>query len=272
MNRYMTSAGQAVADLAENYAEEGRVSRGRTLFRKGSVTGMSITEGSIIASVRGSGGDEYETTVGAAPPSKSVVRQVLDTPQPEGERLVDRLIDDGVDLCPPERDLGFSCSCADWDEFCKHVVAVLLAFADRVDLDEAELLRWRGLDQPRGPERSAVTGQRRPDVGDDDRRSRRDAARAGKRTELEALLGDTAVRVSNSGGLETPPEPLDPAIHDFLGVDWEPVPLDLDGLASPEPLFTDAQLGPLGPLGDLGPALADAIRTIATRLTPRSEP
>lgn len=287
MNRHLTSAGLAVAELAERHADDGRLSRGRTLFRKGSVTSLTVLEGSILATVRGSGGDEYEVSIGTASPSKRVVREVAEAQERDptdgaadgSSRLVDRLVNDGVEICPPERDVGYSCDCPDWDELCKHVVAVLFAFADRVDLDETELLRWRGLDQP---DRSRGRTETDPDPetetdpdfdgsgdGVGDRASRRAAARDKKRSELHALLGHTAVRMSPDGDLETSPPDLDGTWVEFLGRDLEITPVDLALIAEssdePDPLFADSAVGVLA---TLGPALAEAITIIGARLAP----
>ncbi|MEM9564508.1 MAG: SWIM zinc finger family protein [Actinomycetota bacterium] len=146
MSRFLSRAGQAVAELAELSVDEGRLFRGRALFRKGSVGDLVIADGSITASVRGSQGDGYQTSISTALAPPGVRRQVADGLA--DDRSVDDLIDDGVDVCPREIDLAFECDCPDWEEPCKHVAAVLFAFADRVDLDEAELLRWRGLEPP----------------------------------------------------------------------------------------------------------------------------
>jgi hypothetical protein len=257
MSGFLSRASQRLAELAELSADEGRLARGRALFRKGAVSDLLVTEGSIIASVRGSRGDGYETTVSTSLAPPGVRRQVADS---SGDgRDIDEMIDDGIDVCPREIDLGFDCDCPDWDEPCKHVVAVVFAFADRVDLDEAQLLRWRGVDPPP----LAPSTSRQP------RSNRRTEApapahRAARISRLESLLGDTAVRVPAAGDDESgpPPSALDPALSEFLGVDLK---LDPIGLASPaaDPLLTGVELGPLA---DLGPELARALTIIADRL------
>ncbi|MGB5758901.1 MAG: hypothetical protein WBM50_18455 [Acidimicrobiales bacterium] len=276
MSRFLSRAGEQVAELAELAAEAGRLSRGRALFRKGSVSDLSIMEGSVTASVRGSKGDDYETTISTAPAPPGVRRQVAH--DSEDRRSVDDLIDDGIDVCPREIDLVFACDCADWDEPCKHVVAVFLAFADRVDLDEAELLRWRGIDssgasgggsrneEPEVPSRSAA----KPRVSTQPTSTeRREAAAAGDRTarlsKLESLLGDTVMRIPTVDASEAGPSPstLEPALAEFLGVDTELDPVDVSGIAAVAPLFASIELGPLA---DLGPELAKAVATITACL------
>ena len=275
MSRFVSRAGEQVAELAELSAEAGRLSRGRALFRKGSVSDLAIQEGSVTASVRGSKGDDYEATINTAPAPPGVRREVARAA--ELGWSVDELIDDGIEVAPREIDLGFDCDCADWDEACKHVVALFLAFADRVDLDEAELLHWRGLDfseasgagsgneKPAVPPPSAAEpppAQTRPRSTD-----RRTATDAGDRTarlsKLESLLGDTAMRIPTASKAEPSPPTVDPALAEFLGVDTELDPVDVSGIPAVAPLFASVELGPLA---DLGPELAEAVATITARL------
>lgn len=283
MSRFVSVAGEQVAALVERCAESGRLSRGRALFRKGSVSDLSVLEGSVIASVRGSQGDQYETTVSTAMASPGVMRQIAQATDSKNRRSIDELMGEGLDICPGDIDLVFDCACADWDEPCKHVVAVLLAFADRVDLDESELLRWRGIDlSPTGTEEvetqpswasrkrnrkpAGPTRSKQPQPGGfepDETEHAQD--RSVRLSALEALLGNTVVRVSAADGseLEPPPVTLAPAMAEFLGVDTTIDPVDVSGIPSPAKLFPDAQLGPLA---DLGPELNKAISIIINRL------
>jgi len=62
-------------------------------------------------------------------------------------------------LVPEPEEVSFQCSCPDWDDPCKHGVAVMLAFAEVV-VDDPEMLRlWRGK-APRGAGERAVIGSR----------------------------------------------------------------------------------------------------------------
>ncbi len=305
MSRFVSLAGEHVAELADRCAEAGRLSRGRALFRKGAVSDLSIIQGSVIASVRGSHGDDYDTTIGTALAPPGIIRQIAQAHDRGDRRSIDDLIDDGLDVCPREMDLAFACDCADWDEPCKHVVAVLLAFADRVDLDEAELLRWRGIDrsgsvnagsevrsrsgsprrirpatEPKPQPRSRAAAEPQSPTQSQSRsqsptQSRSRSAdrtpvdepgdRTAKLSELEALLGDTVMRVSTTDGSdpEPPASTLEPALADFLGVGITLDPVDVSEIAAPAPLYADVQLGPLA---DLGPELAKALATISARL------
>lgn len=266
MSRFVSLAGQQVAELAERAADSGRVSRGRALFRKGSVSDLTVTQGSLIASVRGSEGDGYETTVGTALAPPGVLRQIARARSGAGHRNVDDLVGDGVQVVPKDIDLAFSCDCPDWDDACKHAVAVLLAFADRVDLDETELLRWRAIDLSASPDDEPASADEADPTPADEPAP---ADRSTKLSELQALLGDTVVRVpaADGPGAGAKPQPdvaaLDPALAEFLGIDRTIDPIDVSQIPAPAPLFTEMQLGPLA---DLAPELAEAIALIMARL------
>ena len=79
---------------------------------------------------------------------------------------------------------------------------------------------------------------------------RREAAEAGDRTavlsKLESLLGDTVMRLPTVDDSEAGPSPsaLEPALAEFLGVDWGLGPIDVSGIAAVAPLFAGIELGP----------------------------
>ena len=62
---------------------------------------------------------------------------------------------------------------------------------------------------------------------------------------------------------EPPPSALEPALAEFLGVDWKLDPVDVSGIAAGAPLFAGIELGPLA---DLGPELAKALAIITACL------
>ena len=129
----MTVAAEQIADLAVRAAEDGRMSRGRTLFRKGAVSDLTVTAGTIVASVRGSGGDRYETTIATTLAPAHVVAEINRSHEPGDRWSIDDLVADGVELCPGEIDLAFTCDCADWEEPCKHVLATFLDEATKFE-------------------------------------------------------------------------------------------------------------------------------------------
>lgn len=292
MSRFISVTGRSVAELAARTSEDGRLSRGRALFRKGAVSDLTISEGSVTASVRGSQGDDYAVGIGTSPAPPGVARQVAQAIA-EGQ-TIDSLTDEGIDVCPRDIDLGFSCECADWDEPCKHVVAALLAFADRVDLDAGELLRWRAIDpnQPAddsGPTPSAPAAADATDTTDTAdiaeeaarHRSREASTRPGsdpdppfdearerseRLSDLKALLGGTAMRPSRYRGRDEErerPKPISAELSSFLGVGHTVEAPVVSTIVSPPPLFAELQLGPLA---DLGHELAAALTAVAELL------
>lgn len=282
--RFVTVAGEQVAGVMTRSAEPGRLSRGRALYRKGAVAELVIGPGEVVASVRGSQGDRYECAIGVAPVSPGTARQVNEVLESEGPDSIDRLLADGVDLCPGDIDLGYSCDCADWDEICKHVVAVMLAVADRVDLDITELFRWRDLDLESGlhlesgfrldsglhldPSLDPSPKQGSGDRPEQPPEVNRQDGRAARLAELEGLLGDTAVSLPATGRSAEPaqptePPPLAPAMAEFFGIDQIIDSPSIDELQQADPLFADVQLGALA---ELAPVVTDALHTIEQRL------
>ena len=124
--------------LVTGASDQSRLTRGRTYARQGAVIGLEVLPGIITASVQGSRARPYDVTVrvGAAEPPL--------TP---------------ISLVPDHDEVGFTCSCPDWDDPCKHAVAVMIAFADAV-ADNPTLVRvWRGRGGRELAER-AVVGSR----------------------------------------------------------------------------------------------------------------
>lgn len=256
MSRHHTPAGQQVAELAAKTADAGRLARGRTLFRKGAVRDLFIDGTSIIATVRGSQGDEYSTSVATSPAPPGVIREVGEAAA--DNRTVNELIELGVQVLPRDIDLVFDCSCADWEEPCKHTLAVLLAFADHAEGDPNEILVWRGIEEAPPVVRQPRAGGEVNDPPIDDRKE--------KISELEALLGASTRRVvDNAPTTDGPDEPLmHPDLVEFLGLQLElPSPRDPDDVVAAAPLFTHREAGPLA---EFGPHLAEAIDLIINLL------
>jgi len=116
---------------AAGLVDGGRFRRGREYATQGNVVDLRVEPGSLHGTVQGSRADPYVVEIETA--------TVLRPPITDGR---------GVAAVVPDVDeLGSVCSCPEGGD-CKHVVAVLLAFAaeagDRPDL----LLEWRCGDQP----------------------------------------------------------------------------------------------------------------------------
>ena len=125
--------------LTAGLSDPSRLGRGRTYARQGAVLDLQVEPGQLTASVQGSRSRPYDVTVHVAAASA---------------------FDNTAALVPARRDIGFSCTCPDWDDPCKHAVAVMVAFAEHVGADPALLAHWRG--KPQRGERAprAVVGSR----------------------------------------------------------------------------------------------------------------
>ena len=124
--------------LVAGMSDPNRFSRGRTYARQGAVDDLDVNVGVVTGSVQGSRAQPYEVTVRADPADA---------------------FDSMIALVPDRDEVSFLCSCPDWDDPCKHAVAVMIAFAEFV-AEEPEALRvWRGKVAGGATER-AVIGSR----------------------------------------------------------------------------------------------------------------
>lgn len=111
--------------LAE-VTEPERLRRGRRYARQGAVTNLTVEAAVVTAAVQGSRSAPYDVRI----------RLTRDGRAPETARL--------ADLVPKASSLRFECSCPDWEDPCKHGVAVMTELAERVAYDTALLATWRG--------------------------------------------------------------------------------------------------------------------------------
>ncbi|MGZ4681000.1 MAG: SWIM zinc finger family protein [Acidimicrobiales bacterium] len=151
--------GKAWVEALETSAglDTGRLSRGRTYARNGSVGTITIAPGYASASVRGSHGRTYRTDVGVktlAPSDWEQVAAAVGTRAAHVAALLDGELDPGVvadaasadvKLLPGAGDLRWDCSCPDWAEPCKHAAALVYLLANELDRDPFLLFLLRGL-------------------------------------------------------------------------------------------------------------------------------
>jgi uncharacterized Zn finger protein len=91
-------------------------------------------------------------------------------------------------LVPDRDEISFVCTCPDWDDPCKHAVAVMIAFADFVGDEPSALVRWRGKTQD--PAARAAIGSRTGVPAPSDRSKAEHAALdAASLAALHAFLG-----------------------------------------------------------------------------------
>ena len=121
--------------MVAELSDQGRLRRGRTLAQQGAVGPLTVAPGMVSAVVQGSRPEPYLTTA----------RVVLVAAT--GSRL--------ASLVPSKREVRFSCSCPDDDLPCKHAIALMASFSERLAYDGSLFVRWRTggeamLDDPSG--------------------------------------------------------------------------------------------------------------------------
>ncbi|MFE5406257.1 SWIM zinc finger family protein [Streptomyces sp. NPDC056580] len=149
--------GQAwVSALEECSLDSGRLTRGRTYARRGSVGEMTVVPGRISAPVQGSRPRPYRVSLAIPVLSDAAWDRLLDAVAARAGHiaaLLDRdmpteLVKDtlkaGVRLLPSANDLQPSCSCPDWGYPCKHGAALCYQVARLLDEDPFVLLLMRG--------------------------------------------------------------------------------------------------------------------------------
>lgn len=148
---------------------------GRKLARSGSVGGLTVDRGSLLAAVQESD-DAWTVTVEVPVLHPEAVDTFVDLVAVESGRLPDLLDgelphqlveqaeDSGVELLPYGGELGTTCTCGHWTQPCRHALAVLTQFTWLIDDDPLTLLQLRGLSRP---ELLAALHARTPAVEDD---------------------------------------------------------------------------------------------------------
>jgi len=121
--------------MVAELADQGRLRRGRTLAQQGAVGPLTVAPGMVSAVVQGSRPEPYVTTA----------RVIL--VEASGGRL--------ASLVPNKREVRFSCTCPDDDTPCKHAIALMASFSERLAYDGSLFVRWRTggealLDDPSG--------------------------------------------------------------------------------------------------------------------------
>lgn len=155
--RATTWWGKAFVRAVEEAAyTEGDLRRGRSLARAGTVGGISLTAGRMVAAVH----DEHGLfTVDARLPVLEAEAQaaLVEVVAAEAGRigsllagdlphsLVEHADEAGVELLPFGTELEATCTCVGWLDPCPHALAVLSQVAWLVDADPLVLLHLRGV-------------------------------------------------------------------------------------------------------------------------------
>lgn len=147
---------QWVAVLNE-LAGEGRLDRGRSYARNGSVKQLEISRGIAYARVQGHRAEPYKTAVKLnqfTDEEWDVVFERLGSQLIYTAKLLagempsdieNLLREAGVSLFPRSLDdIKFRCSCPDWGDPCKHAAAIYYLLAEQIDTDPFVLFHLRG--------------------------------------------------------------------------------------------------------------------------------
>ena len=146
-------------EVLEGFDIGARLSRGRSYARRGQVLSIDVEEGVVTARVQGSRASPYlvqirvETLDGADWDKLAAAlfaRPVFAAKLLAGqmpEDIEDLFRDAGLSLFPDSEDgLETDCSCPDWTNPCKHVVAVYLLLGEEFDRDPFLIFKLRGAD------------------------------------------------------------------------------------------------------------------------------
>lgn len=110
---------RAVANIAIDLGDPGRMAKARRLHRSNSVGSVDIEPGLATASVSDSSGDVHEVEIQVVSP-------------PAGGPI------------PTASDLLTSCSCDDQGDSCMHALAALLGVAEEIEANARILDTWTG--------------------------------------------------------------------------------------------------------------------------------
>jgi hypothetical protein len=150
--------GRAWLEALEQRArlDPGRLSRGRSYARRGSVLELTVSPGEVEAVVQGSRVTPYQVTVRIRAFSSAEWDSVLDVVSAQigrvaalldGElppEVIDDVRDAELDLLPGAGEVLTHCTCPDFAVPCKHSAAVCYLIADALDDDPFALLLLRG--------------------------------------------------------------------------------------------------------------------------------
>lgn len=147
--------GQRLSDAVEELIDEGRLQRGRTLARTGSVLSMTVEPGRVSGQVQGSEVRPYVASFLLAPLLDADAAAVVALLEAEPD-LVAAMVAGELppELGEPEHglfpryadELDFECSCPDWGWPCKHAAALVHVLVEGIDAQPQTLLALRGID------------------------------------------------------------------------------------------------------------------------------
>ncbi|MEJ5998639.1 hypothetical protein [Corynebacterium sp. H130] len=140
-----------IKEIYELRADSGRISRGIAYARNGNVVSFAVHRDRILASVAGSQNDPFTVAVvfprRASDDMRALTTALLSEPGSLANARAGRLTPGMVTtlLADAPTDVRILCDCPDNSDCCKHGVAALEIFADKVGQSPAMLFDMRGL-------------------------------------------------------------------------------------------------------------------------------
>ncbi len=136
-----------------------RLPRGRSYAKKGAVRNLTVSGGTILASVQGSRIQPYRVTITVPPIAARAVTRLLDRIAADPAliaQMLNRQLDPavlalaselGIAVFPTRwQDLDLRCSCPDWAVPCKHLAAAIYLLSREIDGNPFLVFSLRGID------------------------------------------------------------------------------------------------------------------------------
>jgi uncharacterized Zn finger protein len=144
-------------DYGYGDGRDGRLSRARTLARRGAVGELTVRPGMIAAKVRGSRPTPYRCEIHVPELSEADWDRLVDEWAADAEQVIAELAGDRLgphcqdaafrartDLVPGPGAFTYYCSCPDWGDPCKHAAALGYVYARCLDERGEALLALHG--------------------------------------------------------------------------------------------------------------------------------
>ncbi|MCL4416067.1 MAG: SWIM zinc finger family protein [Actinobacteria bacterium] len=144
----------------ESFNIGARLSRGRSYARLGQVASLDIDKGSVCAEVQGSCSEAYQISIKLKTFTEKqwhqIIARIIEKPIFAAQLLGNEMPQEiesvfkkaGLSLFPQrQKDLETDCSCPDWSNPCKHIVAVFYLMAEAFDKDPFLLFKLRGMER-----------------------------------------------------------------------------------------------------------------------------
>ncbi len=146
--------------VLESFNLGGRLTRGRSYARNGSVLSIDIASGAVKAKVQGSSPTPYKVSIQLKALLDKDWRKLAESLSTQAifaakllagempQEIEEAFKAEGFTLFPDKaRDLETDCSCPDWSNPCKHIAAVYYLLGEEFDRDPFLLFKLRGMER-----------------------------------------------------------------------------------------------------------------------------